>query len=227
MWSFLAFSSHSFYEKNSSLFSDLISLVLSLFYLAPKFHWFYKHSINKSLRGVLLFGQYLNKLQGWKLFKQTCDIHFMLFTFQAFLGITTLILIWEVKKNFVSLLGRSMRLREGGGDKGFFRELEVCFSGVYIYFFLGNTFPPSRSFQVVSNHTKFTSIYKIHSTLINLWVLALFTRIDKLKSLLSKFDTSQDFAVQLIDISSYHPRIHLYMTSTAETSNKCVTIHKI
>ena len=75
MWSFLAFSSHSFYKKNSSLFSDLISLVLSLFYLAPKFHWFYKHSINKSLRGVLLFGPYLNKLQGWKLFKQTCDIH--------------------------------------------------------------------------------------------------------------------------------------------------------
>ena len=187
MWSFLAFSSHSFYEKNSSLFSDLISLVLSLFYLAPKFHWFYKHSINKSLRGVLLFGQYLNKLQGWKLFKQTCDIHFMLFTFQAFLGITTLILIWEVKKNFVSLLGRksfnlrygkgfrkgvtcpnyflcSMPLRVGGGDKRFFREPEVCFS---------------------------------------------------------------DFAVQLIDISSYHTRKHLYMTSTAETSNKCVTIHTI
>ena len=187
MWSFLAFSSHSFYEKNSSLFLDLISLFLSLLYLAPKFHWFYKHSINKSLRGVLLFDQYLNKLQGWKLFKQTCDIHFMLFTFQAFLGITTLILIWEVKKNFVSLLGRksfylrysegfrkgvtcpnyflcSMPLRVGGGDKRFFREPEVCFS---------------------------------------------------------------DFAVQLIDISSYHTRIHLYMTSTAETSNKCVTIHTI
>ena len=187
MRSFLAFSSHSFYKKNSSLFSDLISLVLSLFYLAPKFHWFYKHSINKRLTGVLLFDQYLNKLQGWKLFKQTCDIHFMLFTFQAFLGITTLILIWEVKKNFVSLLGRksfnlrygegfrkgvtcpnyflcSMPLRVGGGDKRFFREPEVCFS---------------------------------------------------------------DFAVQLIDISSYHTRIHLYMTSTAETSNKCVTIHTI
>ena len=187
MRSFLAFSSHSFYKKNSSLFSDLISLVLSLFYLAPKFHWFYKHSINKRLTGVLLFDQYLNKLQGWKLFKQTCDIHFMLFTFQAFLGITTLILIWEVKKNFVSLLGRksfnlrygkgfrkgvtcpnyflcSMPLRVGGGDKRFFREPEVCFS---------------------------------------------------------------DFAVQLIDISSYHTRKHLYMTSTAETSNKCVTIHTI
>ena len=187
MRSFLAFSSHSFYKKNSSLFSDLISLVLSLFYLAPKFHGFYKHSINKRLTGVLLFDQYLNKLQGWKLFKQTCDIHFMLFTFQAFLGITTLILIWEVKKNFVSLLGRksfnlrygegfrkgvtcpnyflcSMPLRVGGGDKRFFREPEVCFS---------------------------------------------------------------DFAVQLIDISSYHTRIHLYMTSTTETSNKCVTIHTI
>ena len=35
-----------------------------------------------------------------------------------------------------------------------------------------------------------------------------------------------DFAVQLIDIS-YHTRKHLYMTSTAETSNKCVTIHTI
>ena len=134
MRSFLAFSSHSFYKKNSSLFSDLISLVLSLFYLAPKFHWFYKHSINKRLTGVLLFDQYLNKLQGWKLFKQTCDIHFMLFTFQAFLGITTLILIWEVKKNFVSLLGRSMPLREGGGHKRFLGNLRFV-SQVYIYIF--------------------------------------------------------------------------------------------
>ena len=36
-----------------------------------------------------------------------------------------------------------------------------------------------------------------------------------------------NFAVQLIDISSYHTRIHLYMTSTAETSNKCYNPYNI
>ena len=38
MWGFLAFSFHSFYTWNSSLFSDLFSFVLVIFYLASKLH---------------------------------------------------------------------------------------------------------------------------------------------------------------------------------------------
>ena len=114
MWGFLAFSLHFFYTWNSSLFSDLFSFVLLVFYLAPKFHWFCEHSKAEQVSSYL--AESLNKWPGWNLFKQMCDIHFMSFTFQTFLGILTV--GWEVKKNFVSVLGgKSFYLRHGKGFK--------------------------------------------------------------------------------------------------------------
>ena len=123
MWGFLAFSLHFLYMWNSSLFSDLFSFVLLVFYLATKFHWFCEHSKAEQVSSYL--AESLNKWPGWNLFKQMCDIHFMSFTFQTFLGILTV--VWEVKKNFVLLLGgKSFYLTYG---KGFKRD------AAYLHFF--------------------------------------------------------------------------------------------
>ena len=167
MWGFLAFSLHFFYTWNSSLFSDLFSFVLLVFYLAPKFHWFCEHSKAEQVSSYL--AESLNKWPGWNLFKQMCDIHFMSFTFQTFLGILTV--VWEVKKNFVSVLGgKSFYPRHGKGFKRgvaclpyflnavkimqqwsrFYKEPEACFSSKLMYssmfdFQKATPFPPLLS----------------------------------------------------------------------------------